>query len=286
MLLLYIGYSRRQAHGLVKFRQCWCVFHRKLEGSRGSSMPKGPPKAIPMNTSNATNDVHEVLQAVGLDHRGLYFVLLMLGIAAVTCALGTMILECATRSSSKASALQRPQPSPVAAQAVGAAGPSEVEITVPETQGFKEGQGAQAVSTKTRRKQTLVVFLGTYGLCLAATLHGVATRSLNKESGLLWESYVLLLTAGCVWLLVQAAVLAKTLAPGRGYPRTAFAEAMLSGICPFVSDAFDTLKDMLFGGFCWQSANAGIRAMGVICWIYLLAFHVVLMLIPIYGHSF
>ena len=56
-----------------------------------------------------------------------------------------------------------------------------------------------------------------------------------------------------------------TLAPGRGYPRMAFAETMLSGVCPSLADSFDTLKDLedvLFGGFCWQSANAGIQAMG------------------------
>ena len=134
------------------------------------------------------------------------------------------------------------------------------------------------------RIQTHVVFLGTYGrLCLAATLHGIATGSLNKESGLLWESHALLRIAGCMWLLAQAAVLAMTLAPGRGYPRTAFAETMLSGVCPFVADSFDTLKDLedvLFGGFCWQSANAGIQAMGSESWAYLLAFHVYCMLVP------
>ena len=78
-------------------------------------------------------------------------------------------------------------------------------------------------------------------------------------------------------MLIQAGVLAVQLEPGRGYSFTSFGEAMLGGIAPFVADSFDTLKDTLFGGFCFLSEKSGLHVLGGISWAYLALFHVCLM---------
>ena len=106
---------------------------------------------------------------------------------------------------------------------------------------------------------------------------GLEDGSLTKETGLAWESYVLLLSSACGWMVAQAAVTVLTLEPGRGYTRTAFGEAMLSGMLPFVADSFDTLKDVLFGGFCFKSTKTGLHVLGVFSWAYLHLFHLCLL---------
>ena len=78
-------------------------------------------------------------------------------------------------------------------------------------------------------------------------------------------------------MLIQAGVLAVQLEPGRGYSFTSFGEAMLGGIAPFIADSFDTLKDTLFGGFCFLSEKSGLHVLGGISWAYLALFHVCLM---------
>ena len=53
---------------------------------------------------------------------------------------------------------------------------------------------------------------------------------------------------------------------------TAFAVASMS-VLPFLSDQFDTLKDIIFGALCVQSEHWAIKVLGVLSWLYLLAFH-------------
>ena len=154
-----------------------------------------------------------------------------------------------------------------------AASPEDVSLE-PLRGGHKQ---QKQVSICRRRVQVLAAFFCTFGLCIAVVIDGIIHNTLSKDTGLSWESYTLLLTVGCCWMLIQAGVLAVQLEPGRGYSFTSFGEAMLGGIAPFIADSFDTLKDTLFGGFCFLSDNSGLHVLGGISWAYLALFHVCLM---------
>ena len=49
--------------------------------------------------------------------------------------------------------------------------------------------------------------------------------------------------------------------------------ASFSSMAPFISDQYDTLKDVIFGGLCFQSEHLMMKTVGVLSWLYLLAFH-------------
>ena len=242
--------------------------------SRFGNRAVGPPLAA-MN-STVEDTAKAVLERVGVDDRAAFFLLLMSGIAAGTCVVGTLILMLATYRSGRAllgSSEGRQEPSVVGAPA----SPQDVRLTLPsEPLGGPQTQ-PQQVSPKRRFRQVLATFFGTFGLCVAVVVDGIIHNTLSKDTGLSWESYTLLLTTGCCWMLIQAGVLAVQLEPGRGYSFTSFGEAMLGGIAPFVADSFDTLKDTLFGGFCFLSEKSGLHVLGGISWAYLALFHVCLM---------
>ncbi|CAE7253277.1 NLRC3 [Symbiodinium natans] len=230
-----------------------------------------------MNSSNATEShVDDVLQMVGIDRRAQEHLPVLAGIAGSTLVLGTAILQIATWRSFRRTPPERArlEPDPVGATTTGA-GISDGHLTMPSTQ--QSAPSPVPVSSQRRFRQVLAVFSCTVGLCMGVTVAGIADSTLSKETGLLWESYVLLLSAACLWMLAQASVAAFVLESGRGYPPTAFAEAMFSGVCPFVSDSFDTLKDVLFGGLCLQSTKVGLHVVGWLSWVYLIIFHLCLM---------
>ena len=242
--------------------------------SRFGNRAVGSPLAA-MN-STVEDTAKAVLERVGVDDRAAHFLLLMSGIAAGTCVVGTLILMLATYRSRRAllsSSEGRQEPSVVGAPA----SPQDVRLTLPSEPLRGPQTQPQQVSPKRRFRQVLAAFFCTFGLCIAVVLDGIIHNTLSKDTGLSWESYTLLLTAGCCWMLIQAGVLAVQLEPGRGYSFTSFGEAMLGGIAPFVADSFDTLKDTLFGGFCFLSDNSGLHVLGGISWAYLALFHVCLM---------
>ena len=228
--------------------------------------------------STVEDTAKAVLARVGVDDRAAYFLLLMSGIAAGTCVVGTLILMLATYRSGRAllsssSSEGRQEPSVMGAPA----SPEDVSLAMPREPLRGPQTQLQQVSPKRRFRQVLATFFGTFGLCVAVVIDGIIHNTLNKDTGLKWESYALLLTAGCCWMLIQAGVLAVQLEPGRGYAFTSFGEAMLGGIAPFIADSFDTLKDTLFGGFCFLSEKSGLHVLGGISWAYLALFHVCLM---------
>ena len=239
-----------------------------------------------MNESNdATSQFQAALQNAGLDSRGQHFVVMMLGITAGTAAIGTALLMLANRRSSRRLAeIERsnaePQAGQEAPEIIGSGtGTTDVDVSLNcESHRLTTPQEEkQTVSHKRRAFQVFVVFSATFGLCVGVTVAGLNDGSLTKETGLAWESYVLLLSSACGWMVVQALVIVLTLEPGRGYTRTAFGEAMLGGMFPFVADSFDTLKDVLFGGFCFQSTKVGLHVLGVFSWVYLYLFHLCLL---------
>ena len=60
---------------------------------------------------------------------------------------------------------------------------------------------------------------------------------------------------------------------GDRFDATAFAVASFSSMAPFLSDQWDTLKDIIFGGLCLQSQHVFMKIVGVLSWSYLVAFH-------------
>ena len=132
-------------------------------------------------------------------------------------------------------------------------------------------------SSRTQKRAVQAAFLVTATICLTATGLSVAYGHLSKQTGLSWEGYAALCSLACAWQLAQACVATVQLQDQRCYGIGAFAEGAVNGMLPFISDSFDTLKDSLFGGLCLQSPYAVTQALGVISWIYLLAFHLVLL---------
>eukprot|EP00435_Cladocopium_sp_Y103_P061697 s677_g23.t1 len=114
---------------------------------------------------------------------------------------------------------------------------------------------------------------GTVSLSLAATLWSMASGTLSKTFGLDWEIYLVLFCCAGASLLVQAVLAVTWLKAGDSFDWTAFAVASFSSMAPVISDQCDTLKDIIFGGFCLQSQNFFMKMVGVLSWSYLLAFH-------------
>eukprot|EP00435_Cladocopium_sp_Y103_P005385 s3595_g1.t2 len=110
-------------------------------------------------------------------------------------------------------------------------------------------------------------------LSSAACLWSLQTGRLSKTLGLDWEVYLLLFCCAGASLLIQAVVAVAWLKRGDRFDATAFAVAAVSSMVPPISDQWDTLKDIIFGGLCFQSQHSSIQAVGVLSWSYLLAFH-------------
>ena len=70
---------------------------------------------------------------------------------------------------------------------------------------------------------------------------------------------------------------------GDRFDATAFAVASFSSMAPFLSDQWDTLKDIIFGGLCLQSQHVFMKIVGVLSWSYLLAFHAFFFLLQYVG---
>ncbi|CAE7311634.1 NLRC3 [Symbiodinium natans] len=235
---------------------------------------------------DATNETAtqgvDLLKTAGLDDRAIYWCLVMLAVAAATCACGTIILMLGTwRSKLRTpAALSLGPDSPrsgtgmQSAPSIGTTTIGLQDVDVSADQPLRAPQVRQAISKRRRRWQLFSVFLVTFTLCLWLVIAGIVDGSLSKETGLAWESYAVLLSLGCGWMLLQAVIVASTLETGRGYGTGAFAEAMLGGVCPFIADSFDTLKDTMFGGLCLKSSHVFLNVVGICSWMYLFGFHI------------
>ena len=127
-------------------------------------------------------------------------------------------------------------------------------------------QGAQL-------RLVMLSFGSTVLLSFAATLWSLENGRLSKSLGLDWEVYLFLFCCAGVSLIAQAALAVARLKAGDRFDATAFAMASFSSMAPFLSDQFDTLKDIIFGWLCWQSKHLFMKIVGVLSWSYLLAFH-------------
>ena len=126
-----------------------------------------------------------------------------------------------------------------------------------------------------KEAQILLVMLSllvTVSLSFTASIWSLQTGRLSKKLGLDWEVYLFLFCCGCLSLLIQSVVAVAWLKAGDRFDATAFAVASMS-VLPVVSDQFDTLKDIIFGALCVQSEHWAMKVLGVLSWLYLLAFH-------------
>ena len=134
------------------------------------------------------------------------------------------------------------------------------------------GQAAP-LSQGAQLRLVMLSFGSTVLLSFAATLWSMENGRLSKTLGLDWEIYLLLFCCAGASLLIQAVLAVAWLKAGDRFDATAFAVASFSSMAPFISDQFDTLKDIIFGGLCLQSQHVFMKIVGVLSWSYLLAFH-------------
>jgi hypothetical protein len=120
----------------------------------------------------------------------------------------------------------------------------------------------------------MVVFLPYYFFLTSLTAWCASTERLSPSTGLPWEIYWLVLLIMGVAFVMQAllAVAIKSSASSK-YGLAAFGQALLFTVMPFISDAFDTLKDVIFGGLCMVSEHEVIKVLGAFSWMWLLIVH-------------
>ena len=113
----------------------------------------------------------------------------------------------------------------------------------------------------------------TFSLSLAACWWSLATGRLSKTTGLDWELYVFLFCCVGCWLIIQAILAVSWLPAGNRFDATAFGVAAFTSMAPFLSDLFDTMKDVIFASLCIQSEHWSLMLVGVVSLIYLVLFH-------------
>ena len=130
----------------------------------------------------------------------------------------------------------------------------------------------------------MVMFLPYYILLTSLTAWCASTERLSHSTGLPWEIYWLVLLSLSVAFLMQA-LLAVALKSSSStyiyiyiyiyiYGLEAFGQATLFTVMPFISDAFDTLKDVVFGGLCMVNEHVVIKVLGAFSRMWLLIVHV------------
>eukprot|EP00439_Symbiodinium_sp_Y106_P043915 s1607_g5.t1 len=130
------------------------------------------------------------------------------------------------------------------------------------------------LSRRCKRALFAITFSFTYSATLAAAFASGATGRLSQKTGLCWEVYLILFGTAGVWQITQAIIAAVILPKGRRYGLKTFFTASLSGMCPIVSDAYDTLKDMILAALCWQSGVTFVQVIGILSLVHLAALHI------------
>jgi len=141
----------------------------------------------------------------------------------------------------------------------------------------EEERHERSIPADAVRFLTRVSVYATLALCLTATAGSMATGRLSSSTGLDWEVYLALFAVNGAWLLLQAVVRVYVTEVGFVFGATAFLQASLPSFLPSVSDFFDTLKDCLFGAFCFQSEQAVLKGLGLLSWAWVVLVHVKLL---------
>jgi len=104
-------------------------------------------------------------------------------------------------------------------------------------------------------------------------LTSVWSDRLSLSFGPDWEGYAVVLDSGLLWMLLQALALVYA-RPGAQFGKTAFAEASLATVMPFLADPFDTLKDCLFAAFALDDPLWVSQAIGCASLAWLWSIHI------------
>eukprot|EP00438_Fugacium_kawagutii_P033480 Skav230633 [mRNA] locus=scaffold1673:259549:261405:+ [translate_table: standard] len=131
-----------------------------------------------------------------------------------------------------------------------------------------------AVDLEWQRTLVAISFAATLTSCTATCIWSLRTSTLSKKTGLDWEMYALLLAGGGAAVVIQAIFAVKWLPKGRTFGIFAFAEGACVSLAPFISDAFDTLKDTIFCFLCFQSQFLVLKVIGAVSWLYLVVIHI------------
>lgn len=137
-----------------------------------------------------------------------------------------------------------------------------------------EHKAVGVIGVDRMRKLTMAIFMCNFCVDVFVTTHSVWDHQLSPKNGLDWEVYYVLLLINGGWMLLQAVWSTYRLPVGKTFPLTAFCVACVSGVFPVLSDAYDTLKDVMFGGICLSTDHYLLRMVGVLSWVYLFAIHV------------
>eukprot|EP00438_Fugacium_kawagutii_P033482 Skav230635 [mRNA] locus=scaffold1673:278288:280135:+ [translate_table: standard] len=131
-----------------------------------------------------------------------------------------------------------------------------------------------AVDLEWQRTLVAISFAATLTSCTATCIWSLRTSTLSKKTGLDWEMYALLLAGGGAAVLIQAIFAVRWLPKGQTFGIFAFAEGAFVSLAPFISDAYDTLKDTIFCFLCFQSQFLILKVIGAVSWLYLVAIHI------------
>eukprot|EP00438_Fugacium_kawagutii_P035700 Skav234659 [mRNA] locus=scaffold1131:231389:232990:- [translate_table: standard] len=138
----------------------------------------------------------------------------------------------------------------------------------------EEGDAAVGLDVESQRVLLAMAFAATLISCTITGSWSLQTDTLHKDSGLDWEMYALLLAGGGCGVVIQAIFAVKWLPKGQSFGISAFAEGAFVSLAPFMSDAFDTLKDTIFCFLCFQSQFLVLKVIGAVSWLYLVAIHI------------
>eukprot|EP00438_Fugacium_kawagutii_P033792 Skav218847 [mRNA] locus=scaffold2397:38150:39109:+ [translate_table: standard] len=141
----------------------------------------------------------------------------------------------------------------------------------------KKGNADVGLDLESQRVLVAIAFAASLISCTATGIWSLQTDALSKDTGLDWEMYAALFATGGgsgVCVLIQAIFAVTWLPAGQAFGIFAFAEAAFVSLAPFISDAFDTLKDTIFCCFCFQSQFLVLKVIGAMSWLYLVAIHI------------
>ena len=154
-------------------------------------------------------------------------------------------------------------------------------LMVSETPGREEtkAQGAQKSFVDEEGRVILPVVLGTHlVLCSTMSISAAFEGRLRPATGLDFEGYDVILSAGLLWLIAQAlAVRSMDLTA-----RYSVGDIVLSTLflVPYLGDGFDSLKDVMLASNAMSSDLAWLQFLGGAALLYLFCFHARLLYNP------
>lgn len=142
-----------------------------------------------------------------------------------------------------------------------------------------KAQGAQKSFVDEEGRVILPVVLGTHlVLCSTMSISAAFEGRLRPATGLDFEGYDVILSAGLLWLIAQAlAVRSMDLTA-----RYSVGDIVLSTLflVPYLGDGFDSLKDVMLASNAMSSDLAWLQFLGGAALLYLFCFHARLLFYP------